>query len=62
MVELPETIRTPPVVAVEGSEIKLSVTRFSGRVVTGIVPAVPVAPVAVVAALTLGLSMPKKWL
>lgn len=59
-VELPETIRTPVFVVVAESEIKLSVTRLSGRVVTltdWLVPLEAAAPV--VAALTLSLLMPK---
>ena len=47
MVELPETITMPLFVAVTEPEIKLSVTRFSGRVVTLTEALVPLAPVAV---------------
>jgi hypothetical protein len=62
IVELPETITMPLFVAVTEPEIMLSVTRFSGRVVTLTETLVPLAPVAVapvVAALTLSLLMPK---
>lgn len=60
-VELPETIRTPVFLVVAESEIRLSVTRLSGRVVIGTERLVPLAVAAlpVVAALTLGLLMPK---
>ena len=59
MVEFPETIRTGVFVTVAESERILSVTRFSGRVVTLTDALVPLGLAPVVAALTLSLLMPK---
>lgn len=59
MVELPETIRTGVFVTVAESERILSVTRFSGRVVTLTDALVPLGLAPVVAALTLSSLMPK---
>lgn len=59
MVELPETITMGVFVTVAESGRILSVTRFSGRVVTLTDALVPLGLASVVAALTLSLMMPK---